>query len=297
MTQLTEIPGALDIKPIGGVFGAEVRGVRLGADLKPETIHAIHEAVLKHKLLFFRDQNLASDHGQEAFARLWGRRLVPHPAIPVHEGTEAIFDIDASKGGRANRWHHDFSFVDAYPSITILRGVTLPDRGGDTLWADSGAAYKTLPQPLQELAERLWSVHSNEHDYAGGWKNFNAAHKPKLFETEHPVVRVHPDTGEKVLVLGSFVRNLIGLDSFDSQRLLEIFNAHLTSPENSLRWRWSPGDVAIWDNYATVHRAVDDYGDQPRVARRTTLEGEVPVSVDGRRSVTRLIPGRFSEAA
>ena len=150
---------------------------------------------------------------------------------------------------------------------------------------------------MQELADRLWAVHSNEHDYAGGWKSFNAALKPKLFETEHPVVRVHPDTGEKVLVLGSFVRNLIGLDSFDSKHLLDIFNAHLTSPENSLRWRWAHGDVAIWDNYATVHRAVDDYGDQPRVARRTTLEGEVPVSVDGRRSVTRLLPNRLSQAA
>ncbi len=296
MTHLTEVSSALDVKPVGGVFGAEVRGVRLGADLQPETIRAIHQAVLKHKLLFFREQSL-DDHSQEAFAHLWGKRLVPHPAIPSLEGTEAIFDVDASKGGRASRWHIDFSFVDAYPSITILRGVTLPDRGGDTLWADSGAAYKALPQALQELAERLWSVHSNEHDYAGGWKNFNAAHKPKLFETEHPLVRVHPDTGEKVLVLGSFVRNLAGLDSFDSQRLLEIFNAHLTSPENSLRWRWAAGDVAIWDNYATVHRAVDDYGDQPRVARRTTLEGEVPVSVDGRRSVTRLLPNRLSQAA
>lgn len=296
MTHLTEVSSTLDIKPIGGVFGAEVRGVQLGPDLQPETIHAIHQAVLKHRLLFFRGQNL-DDRSQEAFAHLWGKRLVPHPAIPSLEGTEAIFDVDASKGGRANRWHTDFSFVDAYPSITILRGVILPQRGGDTLWADSGNAYKTLPQPLQELAERLWVIHSNEHDYAGGWKNFNAAHKPKLFETEHPVVRVHPDTGEKVLVLGSFVRNLAGLNSFDSRHLLEIFNAHLTSPENSLRWHWSAGDVAIWDNYATVHRAVDDYGDQPRVARRTTLEGEVPVSVNGRRSVTRLLPGPFSRAA
>ena len=169
----------------------------------------------------------------------------------------------------------------------------MPDRGGGTLWANSVAAYKELPQPLQELADRLWAVHSNEHDYAGGWKSFNASFKPKTFETEHPVVRIHPDTGEKVLVLGSFIRNLIGLDSFNSRRLLEIFHEHLTRPENSLRWSWAHGDVAIWSNYATVHRAIDDYGDQPRVARRTTLEGEVPVSVDGRRSVTRLLPSRF----
>jgi taurine dioxygenase len=293
---MTNLSTALDIKPIGGVFGAEVRGIDLGSDLQPATIHAIHQAVLRYKTVFFRGQDL-DDYSQEAFARLWGKKLVPHPAIPSLEGTEAIFDVDASKGGRANRWHSDFSFVDAYPSITILRAAVLPERGGDTLWADSGSAYKSLPQALQVLADQIWAVHSNQHDYAGGWKHFNEAFKPKLFETEHPLVRVHPITGEKLLVLGSFIRELTGFDKFDSYRLLEIFNEHLTRPENTLRWRWSHGDVAIWDNYATAHRAVDDYGDLPRIARRTTLEGEVPVSVDGRRSVTRVLPSRLSIAA
>ncbi|MEJ0067304.1 MAG: TauD/TfdA family dioxygenase [Caulobacteraceae bacterium] len=105
-----------------------------------------------------------------------------------------------------------------------------------------------------------------------------------VYETEHPVVRVHPITGERTLVIGNFVKSLVGFSSADSRRLLDIFLEHATRLENTVRWRWRPGDVAIWDNRATLHYAIDDYGDQHRVMRRVTLGGDVPVSIDGRSS-------------
>src|SRR5207249_11073611 len=109
-----------------------------------------------------------------------------------------------------------------------------------------------------------------------------------VYETEHPVVRVHPETGERSLVLGNFVQKLIGYSKTDSAHLFNLFQSHITRPENTVRWHWQAGDVAIWDNRATQHYAVNDYGDQHRVVRRATIDGDVPVSVDGRNSVTRI---------
>ena len=102
------------------------------------------------------------------------------------------------------------------------------------------------------------------------------------------VVRVHPETGERTLVLGNFVQRFVGLSKYDSQKLFDLFQSHITAPENTVRWSWRQGDVVIWDNRATQHYAVNDYGDQHRVVRRATIDGEVPVSIDGRNSVTRI---------
>ena len=114
------------------------------------------------------------------------------------------------------------------------------------------------------------------------------------FRTEHPVVRVHPETGERTLVAGNFVRSFVGLDSHESSALLELLQRRITKPENTIRWNWAAGDVAIWDNRATQHRAVDDYDDQPRLMHRVTLMGDVPVNVHGERS--RVVNGAPLEA-
>ena len=108
-----------------------------------------------------------------------------------------------------------------------------------------------------------------------------------MFETEHPVVRVHPETGERSLVLGYFIQRLIGQTIGNSRTLFDLLQSHVTRPENTVRWRWQAGDVAFWDNQATQHYAVNDYGEQPRVMRRVTLAGDVPVSIDGLRSKAR----------
>ena len=119
-------------------------------------------------------------------------------------------------------------------------------------------------------------------------KHFDEVFTGTIYETEHPVVRVHPETGERTLVLGNFVQRFVGLPKYDGQKLFDLFQSHITAPENTVRWNWQTGDVAIWDNRATQHYAVNDYGDQHRVVRRATIDGDVPVSVDGRNSVTRI---------
>ena len=213
--------------------------------------------------------------------------------------------MDGSRGERASSWHADITFLDAYPSITILRPHELPERGGDTLWGNTVAAYAELPEPLRELADKLRAIHTNQYDYVGdrgnvredGLKRFNEIFTSTVYETEHPLVSVHPVTGERTLLVGHFLQRLVGFGTSDSNRLIGIFTDHATRPENTLRWHWSPGDVAIWDNRATIHRAVDDYGDRPRVVRRTTVAGDLVVGVDGRPSVTRVLGRKPSLAA
>lgn len=284
---------ALDLAPRAGRLGAEVRGVRLSADLAPETFAAIHRALLRHKVLFFRGQRHLDDAGQQALARLWGK-LVAHPTVPSKDGTRHVLELDSFHGARANSWHTDVTFDLAYPKVSVLRGVVIPPVGGDTVWANTVAAYERLPAELQALADRLRAVHTNTYDYAHAretppdvdatrrYREVFAAHE---VETEHPVVRVHPETGERSLVLGHFVQRFQGLNSADSQHLLAVFQAHITRLENTVRWSWQEGDVAIWDNRSTQHYAIADYGDAHRVVRRVTVEGEVPVGVDGLASV------------
>ncbi len=285
---------ALEVRPIGGRIGAEIHGVRLASDLPSATVDAIRQALLKHKVIFFRHQSHLDEAEQEAFGRLFGD-LVPHPTVPSLQGTDNVLDIDGSRGERASSWHTDVTFVADYPKISILRGVTVPDAGGDTLWANTAAAYNDLPEGLREFAEKLWLLHSNVYDYVGnrhtvseeGRRRYNEVFTSTRYETEHPLVHVHPETGERALILGHFAQKVIGYGTTDSAHLLAIFQEHIIRPENTVRWRWSAGDVAIWDNRATQHRAIDDYGDAPRVVRRVTIAGEPAVGVDGRRSFTR----------
>jgi alpha-ketoglutarate-dependent sulfate ester dioxygenase len=285
----------LEVRPIGGRIGAEIAGVRLSGSLAPDTVGAINAALLKHKVIIFRGQTHLDDAGQEAFGRLLGQ-LVPHPTVPSLAGTEAVLELDGAEGARASSWHTDVTFRDAYPKISILRSVTAPERGGDTVWSNTAAAYAELPEALRDFADKLWALHSNEYDYVGDRKptpeqqrRYQEVFTSTLYETEHPVVHVHPETGERSLIIGHFVKRLIGFTTSDSQRLLSLFLDHATRPENTFRLHWAQGDVAIWDNRATLHRAVDDYDDLPRIVRRVTLAGEAPISVDGRRSATRVV--------
>ncbi|MBW8908387.1 MAG: TauD/TfdA family dioxygenase, partial [Mesorhizobium sp.] len=228
------------------------------------------------------------------FARRLGD-LVPHPTQGPIAGTASILNLDSSRGGgRADQWHTDVTFVDAYPKFSVLRGVVIPVAGGDTIWSNTHAVYESLPAPLKLLAENLWAIHSNVYDYAAvrprasaeERKHFEEVFTSTVYETEHPVVRVHPETGERSLLLGNFVQRFVGLSKSDSSKLYELFQSYVTAPENTVRWRWQAGDVAIWDNRATQHYAVNDYGSEQRIVRRATVDGDVPVSVDGRRSVT-----------
>lgn len=282
---------ALTVEKIGGRIGAVISGVRLGGDLDEATVAAIRAAALEHKVVFFRDQHHLDAESHEAFGRLLGEP-VAHPTVPSADGRYA-FPIDNEHGGRANQWHTDVTFVPAYPAFSILRAEVIPPYGGNTLWANTAAAYAELPEPLRVLADSLRGVHTNDYDYAATRPDAPAAALERhltvftaiKFQTEHPVVRVHPETGERTLILGNFAQKLTGFNGRDSRALIDILQSHIERPENTIRWQWRAGDVAIWDNRATQHYGTDDSDDHERTLRRVTIDGDVPVGVDGRRSV------------
>ncbi|WP_018683794.1 TauD/TfdA dioxygenase family protein [Actinokineospora enzanensis] len=287
----------VSVVQLGSHVGARVDGVRLGGDLSPEAVAAVRAALLKHKVIFFRDQGHLDDAGQLAFGSLLGEVTLAHPTVRGVANAN-ILPID-SEYGKANSWHTDVTFVDRVPAVSILRAVHLPPYGGNTVWANTVAAYEALPLSLRALVDGLWAVHTNAYDYAanidelriGGvdvkTEQYRKEFQSDLYETEHPVVRVHPETGERSLLLGHFVKRLVGVSSTESQALFQLLQNRVTRLENTVRWQWRDGDVAIWDNRATQHYAVADYDDLPRRLHRITLAGDVPVSIDGTRSVVR----------
>ena len=293
----------ITVTKLGSRIGARIDGVRLSGDLDPTTIEEIHQALLAHKVIFFRGQQHLDDRQQLAFAGLLGTPI-GHPAAAVLSGeNQPIITPINSEYGSANRWHTDVTFAANYPAASILRAVTLPSYGGSTLWANTAEAYTRLPEALKRLAENLWALHTNRHDYVrpdqdasltDAQRAFRQAFEKREFRTEHPVVRVHPETGERALLAGDFVSGFIGLDNIESTALFDVLQRRITQPENTIRWNWESGDVAIWDNRATQHRAVDDYDDQPRLMHRVTLMGDVPVDVRGERS--RVVSGAPLEA-
>ncbi len=273
----------LDIRPVGGRIGAEICGVTLAGDTDDSMIDAIRVALARHGVIFFRNQNL-DDQGHEAFAARLGR---PDPAT---EGKRHLFELNSSDGYAADIWHTDQTYAVSPPDATMLRSVVSPVAGGDTLWANTAAAYMDLPQPLKILADNLWAIHTNAFDYSeisGKEKtkeDWLQANRPTLKEAEHPVVRVHPKTGARSLLVGAYLKRFVGLNGSDSRHLAAIFQDHITKPENTVRWRWQTGDVVIWDNRSTQHRAIVDYGSQSRVMKRAVLTGSTPVGIDGRQS-------------
>ncbi|MEU6785490.1 TauD/TfdA family dioxygenase [Nonomuraea angiospora] len=284
---------SLSIIPVAGRIGAEISGVRLGGDLPAGVVAEIRLALLAHKVVFFRGQDHLDERSQVAFARLLGEPTAAHPTVPSLDGNDHVLDLDYSDGQKVDRWHTDVTFVDRPPLASVLRAVAVPDAGGDTLWTNTVAAYEHLPAELRDLLDRLRAVHTNQHDYvriATSDDPERARERAEVFastvfETEHPVVRVHPETGERSILLGDFAKRLVGLSAHTSASLIRLIQEHVTEVENTVRWHWAPGDVAIWDNRATQHRVVHDFGDRPRRLHRVTIAGDVPVGVDGRPSV------------
>jgi taurine dioxygenase len=281
----------MSVHQLGGRIGARVDGVRLDGDLPDAVVSDIRAALLHHKVLFFPGQHHLDDDRHIAFAERLGPLTTAHPT--VNTGSSRVLRVTANKGMAANAWHTDVTFVDRVPAISVLRGVRIPPYGGNTVWANTAAAYQSLPAPLKALVENLRAVHTNSYDYA---QRDEENEQPdalytrqdfvsQVFETEHPVVRVHPETGEPALVLGHFVKGFTGLTSSESTALFHLLQNRVTKLENTVRWTWEQGDVAMWDNRATQHYAVADFDAHPREMRRITVAGDVPVGIDGRRSV------------
>jgi alpha-ketoglutarate-dependent sulfate ester dioxygenase len=282
----------LTVSPVTARIGAELGGVDLADDLHPDTVAVIRQALVQWHVVFFRDQHLDGE-SQAAFARRLGPLTTGHPTIPSPEGEPVIFELDSFHGGRADHWHTDVTFVDRPPAISMLRAITLPDHGGDTMWASTEDGYNRLPEPLRHLADELRVVHTNAYDYGRALvaeedselKRHRDQFTSTVYETEHPMVRVHPESGRRSLVLGGFAKQIVGLPDTVSADLLRIFESYVLRPEHLVRWRWRPGDVAMWDNRATQHYAVNDYGDAYRRMQRVTVAGPLIVGLDGRTSV------------
>ncbi|RKN44911.1 TauD/TfdA dioxygenase family protein [Streptomyces hoynatensis] len=285
MTETPTVTSGIEVRQLAGNIGAEITGVDTSVPLDSGTVGEIRRALLAHKVVFLRDQPLTYAT-QVAFARRLGDLVSGHPIFAAPAERPYLREIDSAKGTRANHWHTDLTFVDRPPAFLLLHGVVIPPVGGDTIWANSVAAYEGLPGELRELADRLRIVHSNDSDYtdatmAAGRDDYIS----RIFEAEHPAVHVHPETGERALLLGGFARRVPGLSPQASRDLIRVLQEHATTPEYTVRWSWREGDLAIWDNRATQHYAVYDYGTRHRRCERVSVAGGVTTGVDGRPGV------------
>ncbi|MFC1402636.1 MULTISPECIES: TauD/TfdA family dioxygenase [Streptacidiphilus] len=282
----TDTTTAITVRKVTARIGAEVTGIDLNRELDPATVTALRAAVNEHKALVFRDVDL-DDAGQQRFAAHFGPLTTAHPTVPSQPGAPNVLPVD-SEDGRANQWHTDVTFVLNPPQLSTLRSIVIPPYGGETLIANSATAYRDLPAPLRAFADTLQAVHTNDYDYAVPPESLDQEARERrsvftsvTYETVHPVVRVHPLTGERGLYIGGFAQRIVGLSSGESRDVLRLLQSYVTRPENVLRWRWAPNQLVLFDNRITQHYAVDNYDDQPRRLNRVTVAGDIPVGIDG----------------
>jgi taurine dioxygenase len=303
----TERTPGIEVAPVAGHIGAEITGVDLAGDLDDAQVAALRAAVLRWKVVFFRGQRL--DHAAHvAFARRFGepvvlrRRGTASPAaVPEVETTAdrlelgGRFGMEHEEWLRRRRhtllrgWHCDHGARVDPPAATILRAETVPPYGGDTTWSNLAAAYAGLSAPVRAFADGLRAEHRLGVGYQP--RPGDDAYVRHLLDhqiaTLHPLVRVHPETGERILsVNGYYVEQIEGLSRAESRAVLEMLLEQATRPEYTVRFRWEPGSVAFWDNRATIHLAPGDAAHlgHPRIMHRVMLAGDVPAGVDGRPS-------------
>jgi taurine dioxygenase len=262
ITESTPATTALDIRPIAGALGAEVRGVALRGDLDDAALGAIRAALLQHLVLFFPEQHLDPAQHRD-FAARWGEMEI-HPFIPKVEGFPEVVELRASGGYVADVWHTDVTFSDRPPVMSILNMVTSPAVGGDTMWTNQYAAYEALSAPLRELLDGLTAVHTAR--VYGHPEN----------RAEHPAVRVHPETGRRCLYVNAqFTDRFAQLSRDESDVLLAYLTRFSVEARFTVRHRWTPGTIAIWDNRCTQHFVLNDFEGE-RVIQRVTILGDLP---------------------
>ena len=295
---MTQVAEAVEVRPQSGWTGAEIGGVDLTGELRPEQVAEIRAALLTWKVVFFRDQFLDHD-AHLRFARSFGAPTPAHPLFdsipdPNYPTIYPIFRdrfkkrFDTTRGFDKANWHADVTAAVNPPAASILRAEVIPPYGGDTQWANTVAAYEGLSAPLKKLADGLRAVHRfSPPDGSTATEDYERRVKRRPLVTEHPVVRVHPETGEKALYVNpGFTTHLVDVSPHESRRLLGLFYDELARPEYTVRFKWEPGSIAFWDNRSTVHLAPTDLtSDHDRRLYRVTLVGDVPVGPDGRPSV------------
>ncbi|MBW2421527.1 MAG: TauD/TfdA family dioxygenase [Deltaproteobacteria bacterium] len=276
----------MEALPIAGALGAELRGLDLAQKLDDTSVEGVLDALYEHKVIFFRSQTLTPQQQIEFSAQL-APVFTDHPAyLPLLDGHPEVVVLDGQAGGRANLWHSDVSISPKPPMGSVLYMKQCPTWGGDTLWADMTAAHDALSDRMKTYLDGLHAV----HDLAGTVRNVVRERSQQtksptgampdmdaLPRAIHPVVRTHPVTGRKILYVNpTFTSHIDELPPAEGDALLAFLFQHQSQPEFQCRWRWQAGDVAIWDNRATHHYAVADYGDEARTIHRVTLEGEAP---------------------
>ncbi|WP_030808456.1 TauD/TfdA dioxygenase family protein [Streptomyces sp. NRRL S-337] len=267
-----------EVVPQGAVLGAEIRGLDLSRPLTAPLRAELNRALLEWKVLFFRGQHLTSESSRE-FAANWGE-LETNPLLAQGD-TKEVVRFDKAAGAVPtfeNVWHADVTFRERPALGAVLQLREVPASGGDTLWADMAAAYDNLPSEIRTRIDGARAV----HDYLPGFARFCSPAQLAPFQhefppVEHPVVRRHPETGRRTLfVNASFTTRIAGWAEAESDRMLRLLFQQAHVPEFQVRWRWQAGDVAFWDNRATQHYAVNDYGTGRRVAERVAIAGDRP---------------------
>ncbi len=252
----------LEVVRLSGSLGAEVHGIRLG-EVGPAEAEAIEALLIEHLVLFLPEQHPTVEE-HVAFGRHFGE-LEGHPNLrnPFSDQPE-IFELAATRGGIADEWHSDITFQEQPSIMSILHLVKCPEVGGDTMWSNMYKAYDDLSAPLQELCEGLTALHDA------------LPHGKPESMTVHPVVRLHPVTGRKSLFVNEhFTRRIVELSHEESETLLRYLTRWVANPRFTVRYRWSQGTVAMWDNRCTQHFVLNDF-DEERVIQRVTVMGDRP---------------------
>ncbi|MFZ2175297.1 MAG: TauD/TfdA family dioxygenase [Rhodococcus sp. (in: high G+C Gram-positive bacteria)] len=293
----------LQIEPLSGWAGALISGVDLSNPLSESQTAQIREALLQWKVVFFRDQQL--DHAQQiAFGKQFGEVTPGHPyeGDTAPEGFPEIHTVSPKaynerygekyrkrQGANGPGWHADVTPLINPPSHSILRAEAVPPFGGDTQFANVAVAYQGLSEPVRAFIDELHAEHRFGSNFSADRSDEKIGDlvRTNPLASIHPVVRVHPESGERVLYVNpSFTREIVDLSPRESRHVLDLLFEELARPEYTVRFKWEPGSVAFWDNRAALHlapRDVDHLG-HDRVLHRITLVGDVPVGVDGRAS-------------
>ncbi len=274
--------GRFEVAPLSVTIGARIEGLDLRSPIDDELFTELNRALLEWKVLFFRNQPLSAVQHLD-FARRWGE-LEIHPSLAAGELPELVrFEKggegrDPRSAGYENVWHTDVTFRECPSLGSVLRCISAPESGGDTLFADMYAAYDNVPTELARRIEGLRGVHSYMRTFGRSLAEHERAEAAARFPDQlHPVVRTHPETGRKLLfVNATFCMEIDGLESHDSDDLLGELCRMASIPELQCRWSWQDDDIAFWDNRSTQHYACSDYWPQRRVMERATIVGDRP---------------------
>jgi len=275
---------APSLKPLAltGALGAVIDGVDLHQTLDDDTARMVRDALHEHSVLFFRDQELSEDE-QIAFASNFGT-VGPYPLTKMLGGTAltSIIEDTADSPPDADGWHTDVTWVSEPPAYAVLNAKVIPERGGDTMWSSLFAAYDALSPVMQHLCDQLTVCHHSGQDFHERVARTAGAELADRIAgefppVEHPLVRTHPVTGRRALfVSGRFMDQIVGMHRDESDALLGYLNHHIENPNFCVRWRWTAGDLAVWDEASTNHRALSDHFPAHRMMRRCTVDGTRP---------------------